>query len=75
MPHVTVRLYPGTGEEEKATLATAIQQAVMAAIGAKKDAVSVSIREVDARDWQQEVYKKEIVKNAQDVYIKPGYTM
>ena len=46
MPHVIVKMYPGRSEQQKAQLAEAITQQVMAIARVGDDAVSVAIEGV-----------------------------
>ena len=39
------------------------------------ESVSVAFEEVDANDWGQTVYEPDIVRKADTLYKKPGYTM
>ena len=48
MPHVFVKMHPGRSEQQKAPLAEAITQQVMAIARVGADAVSVAIEEVTA---------------------------
>ena len=40
-----------------------------------KESVSVAFEEVDADDWGEKVYKSDIVRKADTLSTKPGYTM
>jgi 4-oxalocrotonate tautomerase len=40
-----------------------------------EESVSVAIQEISAQDWEEKVYKPEIVNKAASLYKKPGYTM
>ena len=73
MPHVIVRMYPGRSEQQKAQLAEAITQQVMAIARVGADAVSVAIQEVNAKDWPEQVYRPDIFGHADQLYKKPGY--
>ena len=75
MPHVIVKLYPGRSEEQKERLTEEIVKDVMKFLNAGEESVSVAFEEVQARDWNEKVYKPDIVKNAKTLYKKPGYTM
>ena len=75
MPHVSVKMYPGRSEKEKAELAEAIAQDVMDIIGAGRSAISVAIEEIPPQDWKEKVYEPEIMKKSDKLYVKPGYSM
>jgi 4-oxalocrotonate tautomerase len=40
-----------------------------------EESVSVAIEELEPQDWDEKVYQPDIVKNAEKLYKKPGYTM
>ena len=73
MPHVTVRMYAGRSEEDKARLAEAIGQALVQSLGSSERSISVTIEDVSPDDWMAEVYEPEILAKADQVYKKPGY--
>ncbi len=73
MPHVTVKLYPGRSEQDKARLAEAIVRDIMSIAGSAEDSVSVAIEDVDPQDWVEKVYKPDILGTAGKLYKKPGY--
>ena len=75
MPHVIVKLWPGKSEQQKTRLAEAIARDVMSVLGYGEEAVSVSMEEVEPRDWAEKVYKTDIVKNPEKLYKKPGYDL
>lgn len=75
MPHVIVKLWPGKSEQHKRRLAQAIADDVMRVLDYGDEAVSVAIEEVDPDDWRDEVYRPDIVRDADKLYKKPGYTM
>ena len=37
--------------------------------------VSVAFEEVEMEDWAEEVYKPDIIANAEKLYKQPGYKM
>ena len=75
MPHITVKLYPGRTEQQKARIAEAIARSVVETIQSSLDSISVAVEEVDARDWKEKVYLPEVVGKADKLYKKPGYSM
>jgi len=72
---VIVKLWPGKSEQQKTRLAEAIARDVMSVLGYGEEAVSVSMEEVEPRDWAEKVYKVDIVKNPEKLYKKPGYDL
>jgi 4-oxalocrotonate tautomerase len=73
MPHVIVKLWPGKSEKQKAQLAEAITKDVMDVLGYGEESVSVSMEEVEARDWAEKVFKPDIESKPKQLYKKPGY--
>jgi 4-oxalocrotonate tautomerase len=75
MPHVIVKLWPGKSEAQKNRLAERITQAVMDVLHYGDESVSVAFEEVSAKDWEEKVYKPDILCQPEKLYKKPGYTM
>lgn len=75
MPHVTVKMYPGKTDAQKAEMAEAIAAALMASAGTAERAISVSIEDVAQADWEAQVYRPEIVGQPETLFKKPGYTL
>ncbi len=75
MPHVTVKMYPGKTDAQKAEMAEAIAAALMASTGTAEKAISVSIEDVAQADWEAQVYRPEIVGRPETLFKKPGYTL
>jgi 4-oxalocrotonate tautomerase len=75
MPHVTVKLWPGQSERQKARLAEAITKSVMDVLGYGEESVSVALEEVEPEDWAEKVYKPDIVNKPEQLYKKPGYDL
>ena len=75
MPHVIVKLWPGKSEQQKTRLAEAITRDVMEIFRYEEESVSVSMEEIESKDWAEKVYKPDIVGKAAGLYKKPGYTM
>jgi 4-oxalocrotonate tautomerase len=73
MPHIVVKMYPGTSEEDKQKLAAAITTQITAFTGKPDMAISVDILEVAEEVWMDEVYATEIKPNMDRLYKRPGY--
>ncbi|MFO1072546.1 MAG: tautomerase family protein [Geminicoccaceae bacterium] len=73
MPHIIVKLHAGRSEAQKAAIAEAVTQAVMASAGCGERAVSVAIEDVAPADWAQQVYIPDIVEQPDRIYKQPGY--
>ena len=75
MPHIIVKLWQGKTEKQKKQLAEEITQSVMRTLHYGDESVSVAFEEIDADDWAEKVYRRDIVGNEEDLYKKPGYSM
>ena len=75
MPHVIVKLWPGKSEEQKNRLAEKITQDVMDVLNYGEESVSVAFQEVEPQDWEERVYRPDIIAQTRNLYKKPGYTM
>ena len=73
MPHVVVKLVPGSSEEQKNQLAQEIVKDVMRVQGRKEEVISVALEEVDPKDWTEKVYVPDIQRKWNTLYKKPGY--
>ncbi|WP_035672941.1 tautomerase family protein [Flavobacterium sp. 83] len=73
MPHVIIKMYPGTSEEQKEKIAQEITTILMINADKPEEAVSIAIIEVAEDAWMEEVYSKEILPNMENLYKKPGY--
>jgi 4-oxalocrotonate tautomerase len=73
MPHVTIQLYAGRSDQDKARLAQAVTQALIDALGSKPDAISVGVEDVTPEDWMGKVYEPEIVAKQDQLFKRPGY--
>jgi len=75
MPHVIVKLWPGKSERQKVRLAEKIVEDVTKVLNCGDESVSVAFQEVEPQDWADKVYKPDIVRDSEQLYKKPGYTM
>jgi 4-oxalocrotonate tautomerase len=75
MPHVIVKLWPGNSEQQKARLADSITKDVMDVLGFGEESISVSMEEIEPKDWAKKVYTPEIVNKPGQLYKKPGYDL
>jgi len=73
MPHVVVKLVPGSSEEQKNQLAEAIVKDVMRVLGKKEEVISVALEEVEPNDWTDKVYIPDIQGKWNTLYKQPGY--
>ena len=72
MPHVIVKLYPGRSEEQKIKLAEAITKDVMEIAKCEEKVVSVAFEEIPPEEWEEKVYRPDIINNQDKLYKKPG---
>jgi 4-oxalocrotonate tautomerase len=75
MPHIVVKLWPGRTNEQKEQLSEAIVKAFKDVLNSSDQSISVAIEDVKKEDWEEQVYKPEILPNMEKLYKKPGYTM
>lgn len=73
MPLVIVKLLPGRSEQQKAKIAEAVTQAIMATANCAETSVSVGIEDVASDDWTETVYKPDIIGKPDTIYKQPGY--
>lgn len=73
MPHVVVKLWPGTSDDQKRRLTEIITRGVMDTLADGRDAVSVGFEEVAPADWTATVYGPEIVGKWDTLTKQPGY--
>ena len=73
MPHVIVKMYPGSTEELKKKLAEEITRVFMNVANKPETSVSVAIEEIAQNEWMKKVYDTEISPNLDKLYKKPGY--
>jgi 4-oxalocrotonate tautomerase len=75
MPHIIVKLATGKSEQQKVRLAEAIVKDVMSVLDCGEEAISVSMEEIEPKDWAGKVYQPEILNGSGKLYKKPGYTI
>jgi 4-oxalocrotonate tautomerase len=73
MPHVIVKMYPGSTEEVKKKLAEEITRVFMNVASKPETSVSVAIEEIAQNEWMKKVYDIDISPNLNKLYKKPGY--
>ena len=74
MPHVEIKCFSGRTEEQKRRCAEKVADDIAAILGCEISSVSVAIKDVDEKDWKEEVWDKNIIPNKDYLYKKPGYT-
>lgn len=75
MPHIIIKAWPGKTLAQKRQLADAITRSVMEHFHYSEESVSVSLEEVPAERWKQDVYLPDIVGRPATLLKKPGYRM
>ncbi len=75
MPHIIVKLWPGSSEQQKSQLAEQIVKAGAETLGKGESYFSVAFEEIDSSEWAEKVYKPEITGKWDELYKKPGYKM
>ena len=74
MPHVEIKCFSGRTEEQKRKCAEKVADDIAAILGCEFSSVSVAIKDVDEKDWKEEVWDKNIIPDKDYLYKKPGYT-
>lgn len=74
MPHIEIKCFPGRTEEQKRRCAEKVAEDVSAILGCEISSVSVAIKDVDEKDWKEEVWDKNIIIDKDYLYKKPEYT-
>jgi 4-oxalocrotonate tautomerase len=73
MPHVIVKLWPGTSDEQKRRLSDAIVRDMKSVLNYGDDAVSVAFEEVPSQDWNDRIFEPDIIGKWQSLTKEPGY--
>lgn len=74
MPHAEIKCFSGRTEEQKRRCAEKVADDIAAILGCEISSVSVAIKDVDEKDWKEEVWDKNIIADKDYLYKKPGYT-
>lgn len=75
MPHLIIKLWKGKTEEQKKKLAEALTQTAMSVLGYGEESYSVTIEDIEPKDWADQVYHPDIMGQKEKLYKKPGYSM
>lgn len=67
MPIVSVRMYPGRGDELKMSISEAVADAVSSTLGIPREAVTVAVEEILPEDYDDAMGSLE-----GDVFIREG---
>ena len=73
MPHVIIKMYAGRSDQLKRKLAEQVTAAVTSVLHLGEESVSVAIEDVTPRNWDEMVYKPDILTKPDTIYKKPGY--
>jgi 4-oxalocrotonate tautomerase len=73
MPHIAVKLAPGRSEEQKQELTRRIVQDFVDVLHVSEEVVSLTMEEVDPKDWTEQVYRPEIQAKWDKLLKTPGY--
>jgi len=72
MPHVIVKTLTGKTEDQKVRLAEAIANDLRAIFNSPEGSISVAIEDVPKPEWEEKVYKPEILSIYDKLYCKPA---
>ncbi len=73
MPHITVQMYPGRTDEQKAALAKALAETASKSLNREIEHFSVSVVDVPQDEWKEKVYNSAADPNNKEVFVRPGY--
>ena len=73
MPHIIVKIFPGRTDEQKQLLTNEIVKNLVSIMDCAEKSVSVAIEEVQPDDWDETVYKPDILEKRDTLYKNPGY--
>ncbi|MCQ2593973.1 MAG: tautomerase family protein [Treponemataceae bacterium] len=73
MPHITVQMYPGRTDEQKAALAKALAETASKSLHREIEHFSVSVVDVPQDEWKEKVYNSAADPNNKEVFVRPGY--
>ena len=71
MPYIEIKAYP-KDEEIKKDVANDILEVFAKKWGCKKEAITISFKEIDPVNWQEDVENNIISKNTNDMYVLHG---
>ena len=72
MPHVNIKCFPGRTIEQKELCASKIRDIIVETLGCKPTSLSISIEDINEKDWKDKVWDIDI-KDNNNLIIKPGY--
>lgn len=73
MPHVIIKLYPGSSEEQKEEMVKEVSLALQKSLGKSERSISVAVEEIGPDDWPEQVYRPDIIEKVDRLYKRPGY--
>lgn len=74
MPHVEIKCFSGRTEEQKRRCAEKVAEDISEILGCEISSVSVAIKDVDQKNWKEEVWDKSIIADKEYLYKEPEYT-
>lgn len=75
MPHIDLKISSDITEIVKQKLAKQFEQDLVEIAGKDPGQISISIEEVDPKDWKKQVYDREIKPKLDRLYKKPEYKL
>lgn len=73
MPHVEIKCFSGRTEEQKRRCAKKVAEDISEILGCEISCVSVAIKDVDRKNWKEEVWDKNIIPEKEYLYKEPEY--
>ena len=72
MPHVIVKMYKGRTEEMKRNMAEEVTKAIVKSLNVNESSVSVAVEEFEPEEWNEAVYKPDIIDKETYVVQETG---
>lgn len=73
MPHITVKLWPGSTAQQRQDLSDAILRKACEKLGSGEQSISIAFEEVAPQDWTKEVFEPDILGKWAMLTKQPGY--
>ena len=73
MPHIIVKMYAGRSAQQKKDLTEKIVKSVVETTDCKESVVSVAIEDFAPDDWDEKVYRPDILEGQATLFKEPGY--
>lgn len=74
MPHINIKCYPiELSDDERSTLVATITESIAETFKCDKGVISIALEPVGKDEWQERVYRPEIIERTELLLKKPNY--